>query len=236
VAESSPPRRKITLALGDGAGSTTAGVGRRQVDICFVFDTTGSMSDKIDGLITCMVDFVRELSTLALDWRISVVPFGDLTIPGDRIVADNPFVDDRAKAEQQLRAMPRNSGGGNLGESSIEAIEAALAKPYRSEAVKMLILLTDEPALTHNRTPEAVKQQLLQREFMLFALAVDLPYFREWAKATGGSWYPIGQAVDMNAILAVLRELAAHLAQVANKVHALAGGSVKQYLELEQGK
>lgn len=227
------PRKKIALAAGEGSPSSTAG--GRQVDICFVFDTTGSMSNKIDGLITCMVDFVRELATLALDWRISVVPFGDLTIPGDRIVADNPFVGDRISAEQQLREMPRNSGGGNLGESAIEAIDAALAKPYRREAVKMLILLTDEPALMGQRTTEDVRNDLLQREFMLFAISDDHGYFRGWADSTGGSWYPIAAAVDTRAIIDVLRELAARLALVANKVHALHGGSVKAYLALERG-
>ncbi len=44
------------LVFGDGRLASLAPgsdhrVGRAQVDICFVFDTTGSMSDKITGLV-----------------------------------------------------------------------------------------------------------------------------------------------------------------------------------------
>src|SRR5690348_16944400 len=83
--------------------------GRSQVDICFVFDTTGSMSDKIDGLTRCMVEFVGALAELALNWRITAVPFGDLTVKGDRVVGDLPFVNTRAQAEDMLRTLPRFS-------------------------------------------------------------------------------------------------------------------------------
>lgn len=234
--ESDPSLERPTAVLALGGGRQQQDrPGDRQVDVCFVFDTTGSMSDKIDGLIGCMVDFVRELATLALDWRMTVVPFGDLTIPGDRIVSDNPWVDERESAEAQLRGMPRNNGGGNLGESAIEALDAALAKAYRPGAVKMLILLTDEPALIGQRTPEAVRGDLLRREFMLFAMTQDQPYFRQWAESTGGSWFPIASAVDTSSIVSVLRELASRIAVVAHEVHALAAGSVKQYLALERG-
>ncbi len=223
---------KLQLQTGDSTSPP------RQVDICFVFDTTGSMNNKIDGLITCMVDFVRELSTLALNWQISVVPFGDLTVRGDTIVGDNPFVTTSGEAEQLLRTMPRNSGGSNTGESSLEAVDAALAKAYRPDAVKMLILLTDERALLNQQpqlSPDSIKNELLQREFMLFAMTDYGDYFKEWARVTGGAWYPIAAAVDTQAILDVLRQLAARVALVAHRVHALGGGSVREYLALESG-
>jgi hypothetical protein len=98
---------------------TRAQVQRREVDVCFVFDTTGSMSDKIDGLVQAMDRLVGELGRLALDWRVTTVAFGDLTIPGDRIVDDMPFVRTVKEASAQLRSMPRFSGGGNMGESSV---------------------------------------------------------------------------------------------------------------------
>lgn len=220
------------LALKPGESYRPSG---RQVDFCFVFDTTGSMSDKIDGLVACMVDFVRELDSLSLDWRISVLPFGDLTVQGDRIVADKPFVNDRRAAEAELRQMVRNSGGGNRGESAIEAMRAALMKPYLQDAVKILILLTDEPALGAAANADSLERSLLDEEFIAFIVAPDFPYYRRWADASGGSWLLISSAVDTTAILNLLRELATHLVQVAHEVHALAGGSVKAYRELGQG-
>ncbi len=207
-------------------------IGRRLVDLCVAFDTTGSMSDKIAGLIDCMADFVRELARLALDWRFTVVPFGDLTVPGDTIVADLPFVAEQTRAEALLRQMPRNSGGGNLGESVLEAVEAALAKPYRAGAVKVLIVLTDAPALTEGLTPSAIELSLRQAEVVTFVASPPLPYFRRWAEATGGAWYPIGPALDHQAIISLLRVLAKDVAATADAVHSLAGGSVARYLVL----
>ena len=208
----------------------------RMVDLCFVFDTTGSMSDKIDGLVECMVDFVRELSGLALDWRVSVVPFGDLTVPGDRIVGDLPFVSDRATAERLLREMPRNHGGGNEGESVLEAIRAALAKPYRQGAVKVFVVLTDEPALQGRLTTSRVEKDLLRSEVIAFVASPPQGYYRRWAELTGGSWFEIDESLDCGAIVAMLRGLAKRVALVAAQVHSLAGGSVAHYLELPPAK
>lgn len=236
------PRRKRGINLELESGSVQLKPGEtyqpssRQVDLCFVFDTTGSMNDKIGGLITCMGDLVRDFDQLALDWRLSVLPFGDLTVPGDRIVADRPFVTDRGAAEAELRQMVRNGGGGNDGESSIEAMEAALRKPYRSATVTILILLTDEPALTPSGRAAQLERQLRQQEVIVFAVSPDLPYYKSWAASTGGGWFPIAAAVDTTRILEMLRQLAADLARVAHEVHSLAGGSVAAYRELGRGQ
>jgi hypothetical protein len=206
------------------------------VDLCFVFDTTGSMDNKIDALVACMVDFVTQLSDLWLDWRISVVPFGDLTVPGDRIVDDLPFVTSQSVAESMLRAMPRFSGGGNTGESSIEALESALGKPYRPEAVTMLILITDEPALFGQRSDSVVLQMLLDANAILFTVTGDEPYYRRWAEATGGMWREINLTLDAADIIALLRQIAGRVATVAYEVHALAQGSVETYRSLNRGE
>jgi len=220
---------KTLAVLEPGSEHTFSG---RMVDLCFVFDTTGSMSDKIDGLVECMVDLVRELAGLALDWRVSVVPFGDLTVPGDRIVADLPFVSERAAAERMLREMPRNYGGGNEGESVLEAIQAALRKPYRPGAVKILIVLTDEPALEGQLTTSRIEQDLLRAEVIAFVASPHHDYYRRWADVSGGAWLEIGSSLDYGAIVAMLRELAKQLALVASQVHGIAGGSVARYRAL----
>jgi hypothetical protein len=128
-------------------GTRVSFAGRPLVDICLVFDTTGSMSDKIDGLISCMTGFVDRLTELGLNWQLTTVPFGDLTVPGDRVVTQLPFVDSAEAAKAQIRSMPRFSGGSNEGESCVEAMRAALSKPWREGTVRILVLLTDEPAL-----------------------------------------------------------------------------------------
>lgn len=204
---------------------------RRELDLCFVFDTTGSMAGKIDGLVRCMDALVEDLGRMALDWRVTTVPFGDLTIPGDRIVADQPFVSDVKSASLQLRSMPRFSGGGNRGESSVEAMLAACQKTYRQNAVKVLVLITDEPALNHQQGANAVDGALTSLDVACFTVAPDLPYYRDWALRHGGEWRQVAAAVDTSAIAALFRSLLNRIVSVADSVHRLGGGSVRAYLE-----
>jgi hypothetical protein len=200
--------------------------------MAFVFDTTGSMSDKIEGLIRCMDTLVCEVGRLSLDWRMTTVPFGDLTVPGDRVVDDQAFVTNVSAASDQLRSMPRFYGGANLGESSVEAMLAASKKQYRPSAVKVMILITDEPALGHLQGTSAVHNALYALDAVCFTVAPDqLPYYKEWATAHGGEWREVGSAVDTSAILAMFKSLIERMIEVVDSVHRLGGGSVRAYLE-----
>ena len=229
------PSRAPVLTLGGRSmvlqRGESAALRRREIDVCFVFDTTGSMSDKIDGLVRCMDSLVAELGQLALDWRVTTVPFGDLTVLGDRIVEDQPFVDDVAAASRQLRSMPRFSGGGNEGESAVEAMLAACRKAYRPDAVKVVVLITDEPALGHRQALQSVDGALASLDAACFTVAPDLRYYRDWATRHGGEWRQVGAAVDTSAIIALFESLLARIAAVADSVHRLGGGSVRAYLE-----
>ncbi|MFI1955915.1 vWA domain-containing protein [Streptomyces xinghaiensis] len=216
--------------------------GSNLVDVCFVFDTTGSMYDKIDGLVNCMSEFVGELARLRLEWRVTVVPFGDLTVPGDRVVDDLRFVSTRDEAQQMLRTLPRFSGGGNEGESSLEAVLAACRKRYRQKAIKILVILTDEPPLESGQTTTwHVGNTIKEHEFICFVAAPDpriqgprVEGFRKWARETGGQWYPISSTMPTGELLKFLKSLVRDIPRVANKVRQV--GSVRKYLELEGGK
>jgi hypothetical protein len=232
--------RLPVLELGDGRSvalqpGKTVSVARPMADICIVFDTTYSMNAKIQGLINCMAGFAEDLASLSLDWRLSVLPFGDLTVPGDRIDAGLPFVASAAAAKSQLRAMPRFAGGGNNGESSIEALFSAIAKPWRPKAVRVVVLLTDEPALGADRAEE-VLSRLNSAEIICFVASPGHGYYRAWAARTGGHWVKISQSMDTRDILRLLRGLVKDVAKAASDMHAVAGGSYRKYLELTQGR
>jgi hypothetical protein len=226
------PAQAPMLDLGDGTlVSLTPGMSIKtepsQADICIVFDTTGSMSDKIDGLIACMSDFVDQLGKLSVDWRISVLPFGDLTVPGDRVELQWPFVQTVQQAKKQLSDMPRFSGGGNEGESAIDAVLGATGKPWRKGAVRLAVLLTDEPALGVHRNQQ-VQARLRGSEIITFVASPNIDYYRSWASATGGKWFQIGQSMDTAELLVLLRRLVKDVAKVAADVKAIAGGSYKR--------
>ena len=232
--------RLPVLELGDGRAvelrpGTAVKMAQPMADICIVFDTTASMGGKIEGLVDCMAGFAGDLAGLSLDWRMSVLPFGDLTVPGDRIVAGLPFVASAAEATSQLRAMPRFAGGGNQGESSIEALLSAIAKPWRPKAVRVVLLLTDEPALGADRAQEALRR-LNSAEIVCFVASPDHRYYRSWASGTGGQWVKISRSMDTRDVLNLLRGLVKNVAKAASDLHAIAGGSYRKYLEITDGK
>jgi hypothetical protein len=201
------------------------------VDICVVFDTTGSMRNKIDGLKDSMIEFIDELARLKLDWRFTVVPFGDLTVPGDRIVGDLPFCKDAQTAQRMIRSMPGFHGGGNDGESSLVAMAAAMAKPYRKGAVKVVIMLTDErPLFEKQLTPEIITSQLTRQEFVCFVASMPQQGYEPWAEQNAGKWYPISSSLSTAGILDFLRGILKDVAKVSSQVHEMGGGSVKKYL------
>lgn len=203
------------------------------VDLVFVIDTTGSMSDKIEGLLNTCTKFVDEFAALRLDHRIGIVAFGDLTVEGDRIVATK-FTNNIETTKESLSKIPRYSGGGNEGESSFDAMDKAMARPFRQEAVKVLVLITDEPGLEHdNITAREIIRRLEQEEFLTFVVATPDNYYKEMGEKSGGKWYQVSGSSDFTDLLDTFREMAKKVSKVVADVHKLGQGSVKDYLRLK---
>jgi Mg-chelatase subunit ChlD len=205
---------------------------KARADLVFVIDTTGSMNDKIDGLIESCESFVDKLARKRIDWVAGVVGFGDLTVEGDRIVA-TPFSSSADRVKALLRGLPRYSGGGNEGESSLEALEAALKQPgFRPDAIKVVVLITDEPALQRKLRPSTVSGKLREAGAIAFVLSPKIKYFREMATETGGEWWNVESGGDFSKILDVFDKIATKVASTVAAVHKLTGGNVKEYLGL----
>jgi hypothetical protein len=205
------------------------------VDVAIAFDTTGSMSSKIDGLVACAAAMVRTLDGTGLDWRLTAVPFGDLLVFGDTIDESLPWCADVAVAEASLRSMRRNSGGGNDGESSFEAVLAAARKVGRQGALRVVLLVTDEPPLTHAVGAGQVLDELRGRDVLCSVISPDRDDFRSFAEMTGGTWLLIGSSVDMRSLVEAWGRLGG---AIATRVRAVVefGGSPQRALELEAGR
>ena len=205
---------------------------KARADLVFVIDTTGSMNDKIDALIETCQSFVDKLATRRIDWVAAVVGFGDLTVEGDRIVA-TPFSSSAERVKALLRGLPRYSGGGNEGESSLEALQAAMDLPgYRPDAMKVVVLITDEPALQKKIRPSAMTGRLREAGVIAFVLSPKINYFRSMAADTGGEWWNVDSGGDFSRILALFDKIATRVAATLESVHKLTGGDVKAYLGL----
>jgi len=204
---------------------------RQGVDLVFVIDTTGSMSDKIQGLLSTCAQFAGEFAALGLAQRMAVVAFGDLTVPGDKIETTK-FTSNVEILKKSFRHIPRYFGGGNEGESSLEALEKAMALPFQPGAVKALLLITDDAALQHNITASTMIGRLVESEFLVFVVSPRFGYFQEMAKRCGGSWHPVSASTDLASVLEMFRSMAKQVSRVVSDVHRLGDGSVAEYLRL----
>ena len=206
------------------------------VDLTFVIDTTGSMSDKIEGLLKTCARFIDEFAALELDGQIGLVAFGDLRVPGDKIQPFE-FTADMEITKQRLKNIPRFGGGGNEGESSLEALDSAIKLNYRPNAVKVIVLITDEPAHTTGQiTIENISGRFAKQEFLVFVVSPLHEYFMDFAHKNGGRWYKISAETDFTNALEIFRQVAKRIVRVASDVHRLAGGSVSTYLQLTAPK
>jgi hypothetical protein len=209
------------------------GVEGRGVDLAFVIDTTGSMSNKIQGLLDTCVSFVDEFGALGLDHRVAIVAFGDLTVKHDKIVATG-FMQNAGAIKQSLLKIPRYSGGANRGESSLEAMQKAMQLPFRGGVVRVLILITDEPALeSRNLKANHVTAQLRENEFLTFVISPSINYFKEMAHQNGGKWYKISARADFRGILDMFRKVAEDVSRVVDEAYRLGDGRVGDYLRLK---
>jgi hypothetical protein len=211
------------------SSGATAG---RGVDLVFVIDTTGSMSDKIESLLTTCARFVDDFNALRLNHRIAIVSFGDLRVRGDRI-QNTAFTSKVESTQKSLRNIPRNSGGGNEGESSLEALERALSLPFRPDAVQVIVLITDEPADQQHILAEDMIGRLVERGCLVFVASPPQGYYKKMAAFNGGKWYKVSAHTNFNDLLNLFKDLARKVSQTVFDVYQIGDGSVVDYLKLK---
>lgn len=212
--------------------------GSNLVDVVFVFDTTGSMDDKISALLETCAGFVDEASRMKLDPQFALISFGDLSVlgGGDKIEVVVQPTQNIEKIKHGLKHIPRNNGFGNIGESVLEAIDEAFKIQYREKAVKVMIVITDEPALQWQQKVERTISTMSQREFLVFVVATDELYYKKMALRNGGIWKEIGPNTDLAEILKLFVEMARKVSQIVQQVHLIGKGSVKEYLKITAPK
>lgn len=168
-----------------------------QVDIFFVLDVTTSMEDAIHGVRDGIVSFAGELDKQGLDPRIGLLAFRDLRInePEEILRFDGePFTRDYKGFSNRVGRLEAR-GGGDIPESSLDALAVSAKQPFRKDAVKVLILITDarphEPD-EQGRTAEEIGALLKQAgidQLHLVIYARDRRHYEPIQKAVGGGKY-----------------------------------------------
>ena len=120
------------------------------LDIVFVIDTTGSMSDKLTAIKNNISAYVDALKAKGIDMRLGLVAYGDTYI-GEKMVK-NDFTTSVDTFKGWLGSIKRFNGG-DYPESTLDAINdttaGAKSFAFRENADREYIVVTD--ALSHSK-------------------------------------------------------------------------------------
>jgi len=179
----------------------------QNVDLAVVFDDSNSLSEEIDALKSKVQNLIDQMATSDLDARYALVSFQDhenLRLSWTKNT--NSF----KKAVSSLNP----NAGDDTPENALDAIEAILKLGFRSDAQKIILIITDAPA--HQRgdgtnftrlTGNNVKTDLIKSGVLFIAVSPMLPPdvapnldLKNLANEVDGTWIDIKSA-DFSNIL-----------------------------------
>lgn len=175
------------------------GIDTRKVicDVVFVVDTTGSMSGMINNTMQGIIRAANLTKEFGLDIRYALVDYKDIYedgIPSQNLgwcVTEDEFVEEIQKLNI--------TGGGDIPESTVDALETARLSEFRSSAMKSIILVTDASYKEGTNyeglsSMEEEIERLVEDEIKVSVLTTTYvsDYYNELVEHTGG------QMFDMN--------------------------------------
>lgn len=124
------------------------------VDIVFAVDITGSMSSTIESAKTRLINFVQKSRANGTHSRMCLITFGDSTVKKCDRFYDNDPSDPKTDVQvkeliseiSKLRAYTGidDPGGSDLNENPMRALIDASTAPWKADAQRFVILITDD--------------------------------------------------------------------------------------------
>jgi Mg-chelatase subunit ChlD len=168
---------------------TTGGV--NNVDIIFVLDVTGSMSEEINGVKNNIIEFTDSLSYRGIDYRLGMVTFLDI------IENVYDFTDDVQKFQYYV-SLQYAHGGDDTPENSLDALSKAAQFDFRENSNRIFIWITDADYHIQDQytqqTKENVIDQLLAKGITVYCIGDPMyqtDYYDQIVLSTGGQFFNI---------------------------------------------
>jgi Mg-chelatase subunit ChlD len=198
-----------------------------KIEVCFVLDTTGSMSGLIEGAKQKIWSIANEIASAkpTPDIRFSLIGYRDR---GDEYVLKTfNLTNDLDAIYSQLQSF-RADGGGDTPESVNEALDEAVKKISWSadrSVLKIIFLVGDSPPhMDYANAPKypdvcqtAMKKDLIVNTVQCGNMAETTQIWQEIAKLSEGSYAAIPQSGNM---VAVSTPMDAPLAELNRKIGA----------------
>lgn len=169
------------------------------VDVMVVFDTTGSMGDEIDGMIQATTMFADILRKNGLDFQLGLVTFGDTVRD-----AYSPEASGKPGLTRNvdlfkgwLKNLTATGGDDVLAENPIEAMKEAARYPFRNDAGKIIILITDAAARMKDSYTALDMNDMIrilkEGNITVFAACPVLDEYKALTTETGGRLYGLDE-------------------------------------------
>jgi outer membrane protein OmpA-like peptidoglycan-associated protein len=171
------------------------------VDIAFIIDQTGSMSQEVYEVKANIIDFTQRLASRGVDYRLALLTFSD------RIERYKDFTEDVKTFISWVDGL-KIGGGMDDNENALEGMFEAASFKFRQSAQRIFILITD--AMFHQKgdkgygktdfTAKTMAEFLNRQNIKLFAITPPaITEYREMTEATRGKRFNIIE--DFSAIL-----------------------------------
>jgi len=183
-----------------------------RVDVVFLIDKTASMVPFIKGLKQECDAFAQMVRREGYDIRLGLVGFGDVIADRPRgrkgeepIVVHKPT--DEIQRFQTWVGDLKVTGGGDLPESGVEALHAALDLQFRSGAAVCFVHITDAACHHTERLPK-IAAALKQRGIVTYVVSTEeqANLYRQLCTG-GGKFYAMGEAEFQDIVRLVAQEL-----------------------------
>lgn len=200
----------LLAALALPLGATEEAAPRPRIEVCFLLDTTGSMSGLIEGAKQKIWSIANEMASAkpAPEIRFALVAYRDRG--DDYVVRHFPLTDDLDEIHAQLMKFEAG-GGGDTPESVNEALATAVRKTEWSgdrDALKVIFLVGDAPPhMDYQGEPqypeicaEAVRRDIIINTIQCGGIPETTPVWKEIAKLAEGEFAALEQSGGMQVV------------------------------------
>jgi outer membrane protein OmpA-like peptidoglycan-associated protein len=181
----------------------------RPLDVVFVVDISGSMSDEIEGVKQGIIRFAEIMRLRSRDFQLGLVTFVEdifqvngAAFPKEGLLTNDPRIFQRWVAGIGIASGSR--------EDHLMALNHASRLNMREDAQRLMIVLSDEPPRLGSgiRDPSTVAGLLADRDVAVYCVTPDHSAFRTLVDGTGGALFTLSGRSDFSAIMEAISQKA----------------------------
>ncbi|WP_051620491.1 S-layer homology domain-containing protein [Paenibacillus sp. UNC451MF] len=187
----------VQLALNWELTTESATVEKGQADIVFILDTTGSMGSTINNVKSNIINFVDKLDGDKVSVRLGLVEYKDIIEDGPSSTKTIGWYTDPEQFKNKVSGIDVY-GGGDLPESSVDALEEARRMQFRKNVTQFMVLVTDADYKEETRFEEVKSMNeeiaLIQKDGIITSVigsSYDKNRYGDLYQKTDGLWADI---------------------------------------------